>query len=69
MIADVDDNQKMNLSGVIARTKITSKFDRFENGIGIELTEIPQAYKRTTVRSLAKTIQHFNLQITIPFSS
>jgi hypothetical protein len=36
----------MNLSGVIARTKITSKFDRFENGIGIELTEIPQAYKK-----------------------
>jgi Tfp pilus assembly protein PilZ len=45
MIVDIDENQKMNLNGVIARTKITSKFDRFVNGIGIELTEVPQAYK------------------------
>jgi hypothetical protein len=42
---DLSDNQKINLNGVIARTKIASKFDRFENGIGIKLTEPPQEYK------------------------
>lgn len=45
MTVDKDESQKMNLNGVIARTKITSRFDKFENGIGIGLTEVPQAYK------------------------
>lgn len=45
MIVNIDDNQKMNLNGVIARTKLTSKFDRLENGIGIKLIETPNVYK------------------------
>jgi Tfp pilus assembly protein PilZ len=45
MILEVNDSQKMSLRGTIARTKIGSKFDKFNDGIGIQLTTIPQAYK------------------------
>lgn len=44
IILEVNDNQKMALGGTIARAKIGSKFDKFNNGIGIQLTTIPHEY-------------------------
>jgi Tfp pilus assembly protein PilZ len=57
MILEIDDNQKIVFRGVVAWAKITSLFhdvkkvkktsifNRFNDGIGIKLTEPPQAYK------------------------
>ncbi len=44
MVLDVNETQKIALKGVVAR-ELNRVYRGSNNGIGVELTEIPQAYK------------------------
>jgi Tfp pilus assembly protein PilZ len=43
MVLEVDESHKIALTGVVARAIKTGVLD-FKNGMGIQLTSIPQAY-------------------------
>lgn len=45
LVLELDENTKIPLSGVISRAKIKTKFETSNCGIGIQLTEAPEAYK------------------------
>ncbi len=44
MVLEMDDNRKIELTGVVARAIKTGLSD-FKNGMGIKLTSVPQDYK------------------------
>jgi len=44
MVLEIDDNRKIELTGVVARAIKTGLSD-FKNGMGIKLTSVPQDYK------------------------
>ncbi len=44
MVIELDNNRKINLTGVVVRSIKTGIAD-FKNGMGIKLTSIPQEYQ------------------------
>jgi Tfp pilus assembly protein PilZ len=44
MVAELDNNRRINLTGIVVRSIKTGIAD-FKNGMGIKLTSIPQEYQ------------------------
>jgi Tfp pilus assembly protein PilZ len=45
MVLELDENSKIPLTGIISRAKAKTKFETSNCGIGVQLTEAPEAYK------------------------
>ncbi|TNF55552.1 PilZ domain-containing protein [bacterium] len=45
VVLELDENSKIPISGVISRAKTKTKFETTNCGIGVQLTEAPEAYK------------------------
>jgi Tfp pilus assembly protein PilZ len=45
LVLELDENTKIALSGVISRAKVKTKYEASNCGVGVQLTEAPEAYK------------------------